>query len=123
MLMQGFLLLLVFLLLASLQHDVLAVACSSLALTREVFRFRRKTFFIPLCRKSLTVPPGGGPFSFPNYRKAFWSLKLDHLHSHMKEKSSGPWKETFFIPTQQIVFGPWGDIFFNPNAGKVLLSM
>jgi hypothetical protein len=52
-----------------LQHDVLAVACSSLAHAGTVFRFWRETFtYIPPCRKSLPVT-GVSPFLFSYARK------------------------------------------------------
>jgi hypothetical protein len=34
----------------------------------------------------------------PHGRKFFGSLEGDFLHSHMPEKSSGPWNETFYTP-------------------------
>jgi hypothetical protein len=43
-------------------------------------------------------PPPIDLIHIPQGRKFFGSLEGDLLYSHMPEKSSGPWNETFYIP-------------------------
>jgi hypothetical protein len=42
-------------------------------------------------------PPPIDLFHIPHVRKLFGYLEGDLLHSHMLEKSSGPWNKTFYI--------------------------
>jgi hypothetical protein len=71
-----------------------------------------KSFFVLAFHQKIPLPridnPAAGNRKFfpppidlihiPHGRKFFGSLEGDFLHSHMPEKSSGPWNETFYIP-------------------------
>jgi hypothetical protein len=135
MLMQGFLLLLVLLLLASLQHDVLAVVCSSLAHAEEVFRSPeedlfyspmpeksygtswRGTFFIPQLQKSLLVPEVR-PFTFPHEGKVFRSMERDLFHSYTADCLRSLGRHLFQPQCRKSLTVHVGRPFSFPHAGK-----